>query len=233
MTDVHVEIGLPKAKTKARQPDEAQQIKFEVAVAEGKRIVAAGESNAWELARIADQVEPKYGDKTLAKLAKAIGGIAACTLERRRYVCRKWKEIPASPPESFAVAQELAALAENHPERAAQIITEKPNITSREARKEVREYKKQENQRDPNLRLKEYQKWFKAAVSHANTVETDAQIVDDKQLDDPERRKILCEAIEPNDLPDLHEGANALIKLADFLQRLLEEASSRDDAQAT
>jgi hypothetical protein len=235
-----IESGLTKAKAKARQPD-PDVISFEAAVAEGKRIVAVGDSNAWRLARIADQVEPKYGDKTLRKLAEEIGGIAECTLERRRSVVRFWKGIPASPPESFAVAQELAALA---PERAVQIIEDKPNITSREARTKVREWKQQQQQpqqqqqqdsdgrlQESNGQLEEDRRWFRKVVDHAHDAYRDGQLVKDPL--DPERRKILRQAIEPNLLPDLRAGGKALIDLADFLQRLLEEASTTTPDEAS
>ena len=228
--DAQVESGLPKTPGKKRarqqQPD-PDVITFDAAVAELKQIAAQADSNAWRVAQIAYHVKPEYGDKTLAKLAKAIGGyIAACTLERRRTVVRFWKEIPASPPESFAVAQELAGL-KDYPERAVQIITDKPNITSSEARKAVREWKKQQQQpqqADPNSRLEANKEWFRKAVAHATEAYRDGQIVKD-QLD-PERREILRQAIQPNLLSVLRDGGKALIDLADYLQRLLDEASA-------
>jgi len=212
-----------KAEKPRRQPDEAKPadagfIPFDDVVAELQQLNAQEEKNHWRQAELAYRVQPLYGDGTLAKLAKKNGNIAECTLRRRRNVYEAWFiKIRAAPPESFAVAQELQA----HPDRA-NIIKRKPDITTREARQEMRDYNEKDKPKEPDSRLKQYEKWFKDAVNHANTVKTDAEIVDDL---DQETRQILREAIEPKLLPDLLEGGNALIKLADFLQQLLDEAT--------
>jgi hypothetical protein len=208
-----------RAQRRARkQPDEARQpdvINFDAAVAEGKQIVAQGESNAWRLGEIADQVEPKYGDKTLAKLAKAIGGIALCTLERRRSVYRKWKEIPAAPPKSFAVAQELAP----HPDRG-RIIEAKPNITTREARKEMQEENERQQQADPNFAKEKMKKWFEDLLMHVSKVVRDAEIINLA----PEKQRHLKQAItQPVLLNELLEGRAALKTMYEFLKRLVDE----------
>jgi hypothetical protein len=227
--DIQVETGLPKrARLKVATPQ--QQSPYDAAVAEAKQIlqnIETAESGRMRLGELADQVETHYGDeeKSLKKFAKDIG-MALCTLERTRSVYRAWAEIKATPP-NFSVAQELQKL----PDRA-RIIEDKPNITVLQARKKRLEYDKQKKQREQNAPgFNKYKKWFTNTVEHANTVETDAEIVDDNL--DSERRKILREAIEPNDLPDLRVGGNALIKLADFLERLLAEASSDEQSQAT
>jgi hypothetical protein len=200
-----------------RQPGEVQ-INFDDAVTEIKQIIAHQERDNWRLGEVAYHVEPRYGQNTLAKLAKANGGIAECTLRRRRNTYEAWfVKIRAAPPESFSVAQELQA----HPDRA-QIIAREPNITTRRARKLMREYKQNEKRADPDARSKEYHKWFNDAVNLANEAKQYGEIVDDKL--DWERRQILCKGIEPKLLEDLREGGNALIRLADFLQQLLDEA---------
>jgi hypothetical protein len=218
MTDIQPnESGQPRKRRKAAQPNS-----YDAAVAEAKQIlqnITTAESGRMRLGELAAQVETDYGEETLKKFAKEID-MALCTLLRSRSVYRAWAEIKATPP-NFSVAQELQKL----PDRA-QIIKNNPNISTREARKKRLQYDKQEKRREqsaPGWQLKEYKKWFKGVVEHANTMESDAQIVDDPL--DPARRKILCQAIEPNLLAELRESGNAAIKLADFLQRLLDEAS--------
>ena len=211
-----------RAQRRARkQPDEARQpdvINFDAAVAEGKQIVAAGESNAWRLAEIAYQVEPRYGDKTLTKLAKAIGGIAACTLERRRYVYRKWKEeIPAAPPESFAVAQELSP----YPELAAQIIKAKPSVTSREARKRVQEWKERKQQADPNFAYEQMKKRFDDLLTRTSKVVADAGFIN--SLDAKERQLLKKAITMPSVLDELLEGERAFKTMYEALKRLVDE----------
>jgi hypothetical protein len=193
---------------------------YEAAVAEVKQIGRTADTDQMRVGQIAAQVETTYGEETLSKFAKDTG-IALCTLRRRRSVWRAWEKIKAAPPKLYSVAEALQA----HPD-AAQIIKDNPNITSREARKKAHEHNKQTKQKDPESRLKEYRKYLENAVKHAYAVKTDAEIVDDNL--DKERRQILRKAIEPKVLGDLRDSANALLKLVNFLQRLVDEG---DDAQ--
>jgi hypothetical protein len=114
-------------------------IGFNDAVREAKQILAQFESGQMRLGELADRVEPAYGQGTIKKFAKAIG-IAQCTLERYRDVYRAWKDISAPGRESlcYAVMRELAA----HPGRA-QIVSNHPSITRREASEEMRAYRQQ------------------------------------------------------------------------------------------
>jgi hypothetical protein len=196
-------------------------IPFDDVVTEIKRIVAVGDSNDWRLGELADRCEPKYGDKTLAKLAKAIGGIAACTLERRRSVYRRWKEIPAAPPKSFAVAQELAA----HPDRG-KIIEEKPNITTREARKLMSEWNEEQQKADPDHQQKRMEKLLEDLLLRASKAVADAGMIN--TFTQEERRNLQKAIKEPKMVDDeLREGAKAWIALADFFKRLVDEASDK------
>src|SRR6516165_9205687 len=93
--------------TTSAAPDTAEtaptaSIPWDTAVAEGKAIIARNAHDQKRLGEIAHNVETKYGDRTLAKLAKEIG-ISQCTLERHRSVYRAWMEKPAPGPVSYAV----------------------------------------------------------------------------------------------------------------------------------
>ena len=112
------------------------QIKYDDAVREGRKIVDQANRGWWRLGQIADQLQPKYGDKTLERFAAAIG-IKFDTLARFRDVYRAWKEIPAPERDSvsYSVRKELATL----PHRA-QIVRDQPTITKLQAAKIARGY---------------------------------------------------------------------------------------------
>jgi hypothetical protein len=200
----------------AQQTEQAEQtdfINFEDVVTELKQIIAQGERNDWRVGELADRVEPDYGDKTLAKVAKKIDGrIALCTLERRRSVYRAWKNISAAPPKSFAVAQELAA----HPDRA-QIIANKPTITTREARKEMYAHNAQQKQADHKERMK---KLFDDLILRATKTCSVANSIM-TNLTQEELRNLRAVIKDPTLLDELRESGQDSIKLADFLQRLV------------
>jgi hypothetical protein len=190
-------------------------IPFDEVVTEGKRMVAVADSNNWRFGELAHRCEPKYGEETLAKLAKAIGGIAACTLERRRSVYRAWfVEISAAPPESFAVAQEL----QNHPKRG-EIIEKRPNITTREARKEMQAWNEEQQKADPKLQLKRMEKILEGLLSRASKAQADAGMIN--TFTEEERRNLQKAIKDPKMVDDeLREGAKSWIALADFFQSL-------------
>src|SRR5215475_14309332 len=114
-------------------------INYDEAIREGQAIVAKIEGQMrhekMRLGELADKLEPKYADRTLAKFAAEIG-IAACTLERHRSVYRAWKENPAPGPVSYAVLRAL----QDHPDRA-DIVKNTPDLTQAEARKLMRPYR--------------------------------------------------------------------------------------------
>jgi hypothetical protein len=127
-------------------------IRWETAVRECKEIIANQQRDQLRLGELAANVEKKYGDKTLAKLAEEIG-IAACTLERHQSVYNAWKdEKPAPGPVSYAVLRAL----QDHPDRF-NIVRENPNMTQAQALQKMREFKgtakeKQQQQEDEWLR---------------------------------------------------------------------------------
>ena len=199
----------------AATPNE-EVIPYKDAVTELREIVARAndnqakaESEQMRSGEIADKVESIYGDRTISKLAKE-GGIAACTLKRRRTVYRAWQAIGAAPPQ-FAVAQELHA----HPDRE-QIIKRLPNITSREARKLMTEYRAAEKNKEPSAQ-KNDKRWFRDVVQIAGNATQQAEIT--TQRLSRERRQQLRAVSEPKLIGAIREGGEALIKIADWVEQ--------------
>jgi hypothetical protein len=196
-------------------------IPYDDAVSEGKEILAKiedAERGQLRLGELADRLEPKYGDRTLAKFAKALD-IAPCTLKRYLSVYRAWKGIGAPGPQSvsYSVLREL----ETHPDRA-QIIQDRPNLTKREAHDLMRKYegaaeeKQKQDQEDDWL--KHSRKWFKDLVALANEVHRAACVADEctsEQLDN------LLQVIDPGSLMYLHGAGRRLFNLANHLAELL------------
>ena len=127
-------------KRHKRERAQREDKQYLAMVAEAKRIDQTADKGQMRLAQIAAQVETKYGEETLKQFAKDTG-IALCTLQRRRSVWRAWEKEAASP-KCYSVAEALQA----HPERG-RIIQEQPDITTREARKLMREWKAQQHHR--------------------------------------------------------------------------------------
>jgi len=142
MTDIQqVEPSRTETRKRARKhkPDE---IDFNKAVAEGKKIVTTAlKAHEIRLGELADRVEPKYGDKTLAKFAIAIG-LSVATVSRCRSVYRAWKKIKIKGPSPKSGV--LHALA-THPAKE-EIIKTNPKLTVREARTLMRDYRKAQGQ---------------------------------------------------------------------------------------
>jgi hypothetical protein len=195
---------------------------YEAAVAEGKEIIAQIDSSRDKLLRLgelADEVERGYGERRLERFAKEIG-IAACTLARCRSVFRAWpKEAPA--PKSYAVAQELQA----HPNRF-DVIRQNPDMTKREARQIRRRHDRETRQASDHLR-EEMKRWFRNVVRRAGEAIRDASVADGEVS--PDLRRMTREAVEPKLLPTLREAAEALIRLADYLEQLTQEEEPREE----
>src|SRR5262245_55893640 len=101
-----------KASTKAAaNARNDRPIPYDEVVAEYKEIIKNQRRDQMRQGELADKVELKYGDRTLAKLAKDLG-VSRCTLERQRSVYRAWDGIQAPGPVSYAVLREL----QNHPQ---------------------------------------------------------------------------------------------------------------------
>jgi hypothetical protein len=239
----------PKQSSKAAPTDTSAQpdasaptdiIPYDDAVAEGKAIrsnIEAAEGGQLRLGELADRVEAKYGDRTQAKLADAIG-IARCTLDRYRTVYRAWKDILAPgpnsdppPPPPYAVCRELAT----HPRRE-QIILAHPDLTKSEALDEMRKFKgktkeaKEQEQEDEWL--KHSRDWFKEVVALCNEA---VRMADVPNQCTPEQLDKLLQAVDPKMLMYLYGGGRMLFKLAVRLAEKLGEevqqfASARGEA---
>jgi hypothetical protein len=108
-------------------------------VEEGKRLVAGLDAGQMRLGEIADRLEPKYGESTLARYAQAIG-TNVNTLQNYRSVYGTWHEdskVTVFP--KFSVAKALV----KHPDRA-KIVENQPEITEREAKEETKKHKEEQ-----------------------------------------------------------------------------------------
>jgi hypothetical protein len=91
------------------------------------------------LGQIADELEPKYGDSTLARYAQELK-INLNTLQNCRSVYRTWHEDPRVKQfPKFSVAKALV----RHPDRA-KIVEANPDITEREAIQKAKEFKERQ-----------------------------------------------------------------------------------------
>ena len=114
-------------------------ITWDDAVEEGKMLVAGLDASQMRLGEIADRLEPKYGESTLARYAQAIG-TNVNTLQNYRSVYRTWHEdskVKVVP--KFSVAKALV----KHPDRA-KIVENEPEITEREAKEETKKHKEEQ-----------------------------------------------------------------------------------------
>jgi hypothetical protein len=178
-------------------------------------------------------VEPKYGDRTLAKFAAAAIVVAPCTLARYRDVYRAWKDICAPGRElpSYSVLRELAP----HANRA-QIIRDNPDITKSEAhalmRKQGHAVKEQQEQEQEAEWQRHNRKWFKDLVELANEATRMAGVVDECT---PEQLDNLLKAVDPTMLMYVRGGGLSLIKVATALATRLgaeEELGPHAEAEA-
>jgi hypothetical protein len=113
-------------------------VSWDSAVEEGTQLAKNIEQGQMRLGQIADELEPKYGDSTLARYAQEIG-ININTLQNYRSVFRTWHEDPrVKEVPKFSVAKALV----KHPDRA-KIVAEMPDITEREAKEKTKEFKEQ------------------------------------------------------------------------------------------
>jgi hypothetical protein len=209
-----------------------ETISFDEAVAEGKAIIAKieeAEHGQLRLGELADQLETQYGDRTLAKYAKALN-IAPCTLKRYRDVYRAWKgKISAPGRLSYAALRELAT----HPDRA-EIIREQPTLTKNVAQAIMRKHKNGGQEKKKAAQeaewLKHNRKWFKDLVVLANEATSAAAFAHNECTTDEQWRRLL-DAIEPGQLMYVGQGGRMLVWLADLLERLLEEPDTVDLAE--
>jgi hypothetical protein len=253
VTDVHQdESACKRSRKRGRAQKQSEQVEPDLikygrtAMAKGKRLAAtlkSGDAAEMELGELADRLQPKYGDNTLARFAKAIG-LPFERLNRCRSVYRAYQGIEIqAPAPNFAVLQELAG----HPNRE-QIIRERPDLTKREARTLMRDYRLGQGEEDqphgqeqdqaqeqgqeqdhwqdqirhlePQLRWKviEARHWLDAAKKHAQEAAKYGHPAE--QHLDPE---VLRHAVGDKDtlLATLRAGAKGLNTLADKVESAL------------
>jgi hypothetical protein len=213
-------------------------VEFHAAVIEGKKIlkeIEVAERGQLRLGELAAKLEPKYKDRTLAKFAEELG-VAKCTLERYRNVYRAWEGKLAPGPISvpYAVLREL----QTHPDRE-EIIREKPHLTKGDAhgimyrrKNDAEEAKKEEQQKEQEDDwLKNNRRWFRELYAHA---EEAARAVDIACNSPPEKQRELAQVPDGLMLMNLRGYGNRLIRLADLLEKFLEEdeAAARAEREA-
>jgi hypothetical protein len=199
-------------------------IPFEEGVAECREIVLKieeAERGQLRIGEVADNLEPKYKDRTIAKFATEIG-IAKCTVDRYRTVYRAWAGKLAPGPNlvpSYAVLRELAT----HPERE-QIIAKHPDTTKREARDRMRKHngtaKEAKEAAQESQWLKHYRKWFKDLVALANDASRAADVPD---LCTSEQLADLLQAVDPKALMHIRAAGRRLFNLGNQLAKQLGE----------
>jgi hypothetical protein len=228
-----------RSTTKAKQralnttapPPVPETISWEDAVAEGKRVVtekkrlvteadtmtAKADQYGWRLGELADAVGTQYGEKSLAKFATAIG-VAPCTVKRHRTTYRHWKKfLSKSAPGRFlySVAREL----ESHPDKE-RLITDKPNMTKREAAALMKAYRNK-----PETEMK---RWWKDLIVRVFKAQADGDIlkVDGKNFLNTDRQNLL-RVVNPLLLSDLRDAGQVWIRLADALEKLFPKPKNK------
>jgi transposase-like protein len=211
MTEVQQVEATQRDRAQTTKEREAA-IKYDAAVAEGKRLVKVLDSNTMQLGELADRVKAAYGKGKLAQFARDIG-INAATLSRWRSVYRKWKGIEAPEPISATVLKTI----QDHPKRA-EIIKANPNLTVREARTHMRDYRLAHPEKQQEWQVRDTRGWLGHAVKHAKDAiqygHPAAHCLDPAilrlALDNPEQAEATLRA-----------GGGALITLADEIKRAL------------
>jgi len=111
-----------------------------------------------------------------------------------------------------------------HPDRV-QIITDKPNLSSREGRKKTQEWKEQQRQADPNLGRERMKKLFTDLILRATKTASDNNNIMNN-LSQEELRNLKAAIKDPTLLDEVREAGQSSIKLANFLQRLVGKPSA-------
>jgi hypothetical protein len=140
-------------------------IPFDAGVDEAMQILAnidkVTDAGHLRIGEIADKLETKYADRTLAKFAEAIGKSPSC-VKRWRSVYRAWKDtqIGATWPQlniPYSVLRELQDL----PDRE-QLLIDDPKMTVREATRLKRNRANADKDKAVDASLNKYRKGFNA-----------------------------------------------------------------------
>lgn len=147
-----------------------------------------------------------------------------------------WASISAARPESYSVARELQSIAKKEGAKALQPAVQAfPNydskITTRQARKLVREWKQKDQPpkaKGDHWTVKHTKRWFNDVVERATKAIEDGEVAKDDRVDPA----TISEAIEPDLLKTVRDGAQAWNDLADFLDHVLDKESTKEEAVA-
>jgi hypothetical protein len=112
-------------------------------VERGRFLVDLIAGNQYHLGELADSIEPKYGKGTLESFAEAIG-IEYNTLKGYRTVWRKLKGASVRP-HNYSLAKALVSLTTAEKEW---YLENWPNETEKQAREDVRTWKKEEQEKN-------------------------------------------------------------------------------------
>jgi hypothetical protein len=142
--------------TEVVEIDPKKLIHYADAVREGKEIsnrLRALETDGWRLGDIANLLEQKYGDQTLARYANEIG-VPYKTVLNCRTTARAWPE--NSLRREFSICRALNA----HPRRH-KLLSDNPNWSKREAEEKMADYRHKEQKRKVYTSTKAAQKLIK------------------------------------------------------------------------
>jgi hypothetical protein len=217
--------------------DDTDTIDFNAAVVEGKQIlkqIELAERGQLRLGEIVAKLEKKYGDRTVAKYAEALG-IATCTLHRHKAVYQAWegKVAPGPLSPSYTVLRELKTL----PDRE-EILREKPNMTKREAaaikRKSKLAEQEKEQEKDKakdDVWLKKFNDGFKGACNRQAEAGRWAEGV--FELSNTELDKA-SQKIQSVLLTNMIRDAKLVIKLGELLEPfVLDEETEPEQEEET
>jgi hypothetical protein len=111
----------------SQEEPHAESINYDDAVKRGRVIALKLRDYQLELGELADQLEPRYGDETLAQFAADIG-VDYETLKTYRTTYRSWRDQPGRPA-SFSVARAL----NRHPNKY-EVYQENPTMSVQDAK---------------------------------------------------------------------------------------------------
>jgi hypothetical protein len=181
-------------------------VNYDKAVTEAKIILKRADDGWWRLGELARKVEPRYGDRTVAKFAEAIG-FAACTLKRYLSVYAAWEgQIEAPGPfstYSYAVLRELQGL-----DNRLEIVRENPNLTKAEAVEIRRQHEGKGDGKDKSedWQKKQSAKCFKKLASLVH------------EINELEDLQAFLEFAEPKLRPVFQKAGEALLAFAEQLK---------------
>jgi hypothetical protein len=114
----------------------ADPARYRALVKQGKALLEEQDNVNWKLGELASQVDKEYGQDKLKEFADELG-VSTSSLKDCRTTYIAWPEKARRP--AFSIARALNP----HP-RKFEIVEKKPDITFREAREKMQEYRERE-----------------------------------------------------------------------------------------